>query len=441
MFQTLKNAFKLPDLKSKIFFTLLIFVIYRIGTAIPVPFVDAATLSAMFEAGRQSDSIFGFMNMLSGNAFAQATLFALSVSPYITAQIVIQLLTIAIPYLERLSKQGEEGQKKLNLYIKILTIVLSIAMSYGYYTYLRWGFGVSMLTPAGETVFGAIVIIACYCAGASVIMWLAEKINEHGIGNGISMILFVNIVASWPISLIANVKSIANAFAGKENGVAIGTIVGIVAVVVVAVLIIAFVVFVTNSERRLPVQYAKRVVGRKMYGGQSSALPLKLNMSGVMPIIFASSITSLPATIANFVRPEEGTFLYGVVEAFNYTSPLYIIIYFVLIIAFSYFYSAISFNPVEVANNLQKNGGFITGIRPGRPTAMFIQKTLTKITLVGALFLAVIAIFPLVVNAFYNIGNIAFAGSSLLIVVGVVLETYRDLETQITMRHYKGFLG
>lgn len=441
MFQTIKNAFKLPDLRRKLLFTLLVIVLYRIGAAIPVPFVDAAQLSQLFEVGSsQSNTIFGYLNILSGNAFSQATLFALSVSPYITAQIVIQLLTIAIPALERLSKEGEEGQKKINTITRILTVALAIVMSYGYYSYLRWGLGsYRLLSSDGENFFGAVIIIACYCAGASIIMWLAEKINEQGIGNGISIILFINIISSWPITLINNVKSIMNNFAEQKNGAAIGLIVGIVAVVVVAVAIIAFVVFITNSERRLQVQYAKRVVGRKMYGGQSTYLPLKLNMSGVMPIIFASSIVSLPATIGNFFPDSD--FWTGFTNVFGYTSPIYIIVYFVLIIAFSYFYSAISFNPVEVANNLKKNGGFITGIRPGKPTSDFIAKVLSKITLMGALFLGFIAVFPLVINAFTNIGNVAFGGSSLLIVVGVILETALDLETQITMRHYKGFLG
>ncbi len=445
MFQTIKNAFKLKDLKSKFLLTILIVVLYRIGAAIPVPFVDAGTLSSMFDAGKEaSNTIFGYLNILSGNAFSQATLFALSVSPYITAQIVIQLLTIAIPALERLSKEGEEGQKKINMYTRILTIILAIVMSYGYYSYMRWGFssmlgGGSILDANGQTVFGAIIIIACYCAGASIIMWLAEKINEEGIGNGISIILFVNIVSSWPVSLYANIKNIMNSFAERQNGAAIGLIVGVVGVLVVAVLVIAFVVFITNSERRLQVQYAKRVVGRKMYGGQSTFLPLKLNMSGVMPIIFASSIVSLPATIANFFPNSK--FWQGFQNVFNFTSPIYIIVYFVLIILFSYFYAAISFNPVEVANNLKKNGGFITGIRPGKPTSDFIAKVLTKITLIGALFLGVIAVFPLIINAFTSIGSVAFGGSSLLIVVGVVLETVQDLEAQITMRHYKGFLG
>lgn len=443
MFQTIKNAFKLQDLRSKMLFTLLIVLLYRVGAAIPVPFVDAQTLSEFFKAGAEaSNTIFGYLNILSGNAFSQATLFALSVSPYITAQIVIQLLTIAIPALERLAKEGEEGQKKINLYTKILTIVLSIVMSYGYYSYLRWGLGTtSLVTEAGESFFGALVIISCYCAGASIIMWIAEKINTNGIGNGISIILLINIVASWPASLITNVRNIMNNFAQRENGTAIGLIVGIVGVVVVAILVIGFVVFITNSERRLQVQYAKRVVGRKMYGGQSTHLPMKLNMSGVMPIIFASSIVSLPATIANFFTPKEGSLWDSIVSAFNFTSPVYIILYFALIIFFSYFWATIQFNPVEVANNLKKNGGFITGIRPGKPTSDFIQKVLSKITLIGALFLGVIATFPLVINAFTNIGNVAFGGSSLLIVVGVILETVQDLEAQITMRHYKGFLG
>ncbi len=445
MFQTIKNAFKLQDLRSKIFFTLLIVLIYRIGAAIPVPFINAEALSALFAAGaEQSNTIFGYLNILSGNAFSQATVFALSVSPYITAQIVIQLLTIAIPALERLSKEGEEGQKKINMYTRILTILLSIVMSYGYYSYLNYGIvgvnGEKFIHADGQGFFGALVIISCYCAGASIVMWIAEKINTNGIGNGVSIILLVNIVASWPASLYNNIVSLANSGASAGRNIQIVKYAAsVVGVCVIAVLIVAFVIFITNSERRLQVQYAKRVVGRKMYGGQSTHLPMKLNMSGVMPIIFASSIVSLPATIASFFP--NSSFWSGVNNFFTFDSPVYIILYFVLIILFSYFWATIQFNPIEVANNLKKNGGFITGIRPGKPTSDFIQKVLGKITLVGALFLGVIAVFPLIINVLVPIGNIAFGGSSLLIVVGVILETVQDLEAQITMRHYKGFLG
>lgn len=427
MFKTFIDAWKIPDLRKRMLFVIFILILYRFGAVIPVPFISSDRLNYMLSFSE--GSMFQYLNILSGQAFSRATLFALSITPYINASIIMQLLTVAIPALENLQKSGEEGRKKITQITRYVTVALGLITSYGYYMYMR---NMGVLTNYG--VFAAIVIIACYSAGTALIMWMAEKINENGIGNGISMILFANIVSGM-FSVIGGFIDLA------RRGVW-GIILSIIAAIG-SVLIVTFVVFITNSERRLPVQYAKRVVGRRMYGGQSSNLPLKLNMSGVMPIIFANSIVALPSTIAIlFPAPKEGTFWYGFLEFFSYRSWFYALLFFVLIILFSFFYTSISFNPVEIANNLKSNGGFIPGIRPGKPTADYITKILNRITLIGAIFLAVIAVLPLIVNLASNfaLGAIAFSGSSLLIVVGVVLETAREIEAQMTLRHYKGFL-
>ena len=432
MLQSIKNAWRNIDIRKKILFTAMILVLYRIGAAVPVPYISSDVMVTFKD--QLAGSLFEYMSLLSGDAFSKATLFALSVSPYITASIVIQLLTIAIPALERLSKEGEEGQKKITTITRYVTVALALVTSYGYYMLMKnYGF----LTNTG--VFAAIVIIASYGAGAALIMWLAEKINDKGIGNGISIILFANIVSSAP-NIILSLKSKIVDEAGKVS--AWGIVVA-VAALVIGVAVVGFVVLVTDAERRIPVQYAKKVVGRKMYGGQNTNLPIKLNMSGVMPIIFANSIVAIPSTIAFFFpTPETGSFWYNVQKFFSYQSWFYIVIFAILIVAFSYFYIAISFNPVEVANNLKKNGGFVPGIRPGKPTSDYIQKVLNKVTLMGAIFLGIIAVVPLIVNLISGnqFTSIAFSGSSLLIVVGVVLETVRELESQMMMRHYKGFL-
>ena len=441
MLKTFVNAWKLSDLRAKILFTLMIIVIYRIGCALPVPFIDVNLIKEWF--GNETDgTMFQYMDILSGEAFSQATLFALSVSPYITSSIVIQLLTIAIPALERLSKEGEEGKKKLTQITRYTTVAIALLTSYGYYVTLNNAGAIKE-----DGFFVAAVIISCHCAGAALIMWLAEKINENGIGNGISMILFANIIASLPTMAEDFVENITQD-GGTIASIAL-TVLMYALIAVIGILIVAFVVFMTESERKIPVQYAKRVVGRKMYGGQSTHLPIKLNMSGVMPIIFASSILMLPATLGMFFPPKAGSFWEGFVNLFSTQSAFYIIVELILIVAFSYFYLAISFNPVEVANNLKKNGGFIPGLRPGKPTSDFIASSLKKITLIGAFFLAIIAVLPMAVNALtyaissgaISLGSVAFGGTSMLIVVGVALETVRDLESQITMRHYKGFLG
>ena len=380
-------------------------------------------------------------NRKGGIILQVATLFALGINPYITASIVMQLLTIAIPYLENLAKEGEEGQKKINQYTRYVTVALGLVTAIGYYQLLKAN---NIILDTG--VFPAIIIITCYCAGSALVMWLAEKINESGIGNGISMILFANIVSRLPSFGAAIIRLVTGQQTIGENATKIPIWLGIIIVILaiaLAIAMIGFIVWMTNSERRIPIQYAKKVVGRKMYGGQSSNLPLKVNMVGVMPIIFASSICSVIPTVGAFVNPAKGTFWYKFFEFFGTGSWFYAIMTFVLIIAFAYFYTSISFNPVEISNNLKTQGGSIPGIRPGRPTAEYITKILNRITLIGAILLAVVAVLPMIINICSggSLSALAFGGSSIIIVVGVVLETIREIEAQMTMRHYKGFLG
>ncbi len=431
MLKTLKNAWSVPEIRKRILFTILVVVLYRFGALIPVPYVNTELLNNFINAN--AGSIFNYLNVLSGQAFSQATLFALSINPYITASIVMQLLTIAIPALEKMSKNGEEGRKKINAITRYVTVGLGLVTAYGYYAFLNFN---GLLSTGDHPVFAAFVIIACYSAGAALIMWLAEKINEKGIGNGISVILFANILAGMP-SFVSNIISkVTGGFAG---------IIFAVCVVLIGLALVVFIVLISESERRLQVQYAKKVVGRKMYGGQNSVLPLKVNMSGVMPIIFASTIVSIPATIKMFVNVESGSFWDRFFAFFDSTSWLYIVLFFVLIILFNYFYVAISFNPVEIAENLKKNGGSFPGIRPGKPTSDYITRILNRVTLIGAICLGVVAIIPLIINAIgtansANIGSLAFGGSSIIIVVGVAIELFRDIESKLTMRNYKGFL-
>ena len=427
MFKTFANAWKLTDLRKKILFTFLIIVLYRVGVAIPIPYLNPAMLGEI--AKMAEGSIFQYLNILSGNAFSQATLFALGVSPYITSSIVMQLLTIAIPALERLAKEGQDGQKVINKITRYVTVGLGLITAFGYYMLLR---NQGMLTDNG--VFAAIVMITCYCAGSSLVMWLAERVNDHGIGNGVSMILLANIVAGLP-SMVSTFW--AHLVSGKISGIIIA-----IASLIIGLGMIVFVVFMNESERRLPIQYAKKVVGRKMYGGQSSNLPLKLTMTGVMPIIFANSIVTIPATIKMFLNVPEKGFWAGFFGLFESTSWVYVVLTLLLIVAFAYFYTAISFNPIEISNNLKKNGGFIPGIRPGKPTAEYITRILNRITLIGAICLGIIAVVPMIANiiAGGNLGALAFSGNSIIIVVGVLLETTREIESQLSTHHYKGFL-
>ena len=442
MIQTFVNAWKVQELRKKILFTLVIILLYRIGANLFIPYINVDMIA---EYSRfLNDGIFGMLSMMSGNAFSNGTFFALSVSPYITASIVIQLLSIAIPALERMSKD-EDGKKKLTAATRWVTVILSIITAYGYVNLFSMNEGWLTVKKGDSTyVFAWFVMIACLCAGASLIMWLAEKINEHGIGNGISMILFANIISGMTGTVQGTVNMLKDKFGEWKTGFAlVGGIVGVIFSIALTLAAIVLIVWFTNSERRIKVIYAKKVVGRKTYGGQKTNLPLKMNMAGVMPVIFASSIVSIPATIAAFL-PGTG-FANFVTNWLGATSPIYIIVFIALIVAFSYFYIAISFNPVEVANNIRSNGGAIIGIRP-QEMAPFIKKILNRVTLMGAIFLVIISGAPLIVSAIVSLipgasfTSVAFTGTSLLIAVGVALETVRDLEAQLSMRNYKGFL-
>ena len=442
MIQTVRNAWKVPELRGKLLFTVFALLIFRLGSAIPVPFIDTQTLATYMQA--QSASIFSLLNVMSGDAFAQATLFALSIQPYINSSIIIQLLTIAIPALERLQKEGgEEGKKKLASITRYATVAIALIQAFGYYTLIKY-YGL-----VAEGIWPAIVIISAFVAGSAFLMWLGEQITEFGIGNGISIILFAGIVARGPhmvYSIYTGVLGWINKADPKTAMVLHPAF--ILLIVAGMLLLVAFIVFMDGAERRIPVQYAKRVVGRKMYGGQSSHLPVKLAMSGVLPIIFAQSIASIPATIGMFVPSAQtkGSGWYNFLEIFDSKGWVYGIVYFLLIILFSYFYNTIQFNPVEVANNLKKNGGFVPGFRPGKPTSDFISKVVSRLTLFGALYLAVVALLPTIVgNIMLLAGSsagqgLAIGGTSVIIVVGVALETVKALEAQLMMRHYKGFL-
>ena len=442
MFKTLKNAWKIPELKKKLLFTLLIIVLYRLGANIPVPYVSASALETVkvWSGG----NILDFLNLLSGGALAQATLFALGVSPYITASIVVQLLTVVFSKLQEWSRD-EEGKKKINMLTRGITVVLALITSIGYVGLLQQQ---GVLTVAKPGFFRYMVMVACYCAGAALVMWLAEQVNGSGIGNGISVILFANIIASAP-SLIASLWN--NLFL---NGAKLDVF-GLCASIGQLLLLIAMlilIVWMSDAERRIPIQYAKRVVGRKMYGGQNSNLPIKVNMSGVMPIIFANSIVAILPTVAQFLINKTPKFSNFVLTYLGHTSWPYFFAFLILLIAFAFFYISISFNPVEVANNIKNNGGAIPGIRSGRPTVDFIKKVLNRITLVGALLVAVIACVPMLITNIASMkivadgayaayfGALAFGGSSMMIVVGVALETVRELEAQMSLRNYKGFL-
>ncbi len=422
MFQTMRNAWKVADLRKKILFTLLIILLYRLGNAVPVPYVDIDMLSAYF-SGHLGNTVLDLLNVMSGGALSTATIFALSIQPYINASIIIQLLTIAIPALERLSKEGgEEGKKKIASITRYTTVGIGLVQGFAYYMLIK-SYGV--LTDDG--IWAAIVIILTFTSGSALIMWLGEQITEFGIGNGISIILFASIISRFPTDLI---KMISGVISNPSTWwITLLMLIGALAMIVL-------IVFINDSERRIPVQYAKRVVGRKMYGGQSTHLPMKVNMSGVLPIIFAQSIASLPATIAAFMGHADSWWA-------QTNTWLYALIYFLLIIFFAYFYSTIQFNPIEVANNLKKNGGYIPGFRPGKPTSEFIKRVLNKITLFGAIYLGIIAVVPILVACFSETAansGVSLGGTSIIIVVGVAIETVRALEAQLLMRNYKGFL-
>ncbi|MCI8688512.1 MAG: preprotein translocase subunit SecY [Lawsonibacter sp.] len=462
MIQTIRNAWRVPELKKKMLFTVMALLIFRLGSAIPVPYIDGSALSEYLAS--QSGTILGLMNAMSGSAFSMATVFALSIQPYINSSIIIQLLTVAIPALERMARDGgEEGRKKIASITRYTTVAIALLQGFGYYSLVNsYGLVNGGALPG---FWVALVIVISFTAGSAFLMWLGEQITEFGIGNGISIILFAGIVSRFP-QMVMDVISGFRAWLAVRGGTA-GLIEDnpgmteevaqqyieamkqgalapwTIALIVIGMLaLVVFIVYINNAERRIPVQYAKRVVGRKMYGGQSTHIPMKVSMSGVMPIIFAQSIASLPATICAFmgVTAESESFGGAMMRLFDTSKPFYSILYFLLIVGFSYFYSTMAFNPIEVANNLKKNGGFIPGMRPGKPTADFLTRVLSKITMFGALYLSVIAIAPIITGNLVGYSSLAIGGTSVIIVVGVALETVKQMEAQMLMRHYKGFL-
>lgn len=441
MFKTFRNAWKIEDLRKRIIFTLIVLVIFRLGIALKVPFVNAAAMQTYVNSAMESGNIIGFIDYMTGGAFSSASLFALGVQPYINASIIMQLLAVAIPALDRLRKEGPEGQKKYNKITRVAGGVLGAVLGFGYYLILRNQGGL-MYSPynAAETgwfpvIFSAAVIILSFVAGGLLLMWLGEQIDQKGIGNGISMIIFAGIISRWS----GIYETLRSYFELALDGGQVQYFFYIPLIIVLAIAAVVFVIILNSAERRIPVQYAKKVVGRKMYGGQSSHIPIKVNMSGVMPIIFASALTSIPATIMQFFTIEEGSFWAMVLGWFSTKGVAYAIIYGLLIIAFNYFYVAITYNPIEIANNLKKNNGAIPGIRPGKPTSDFVSRVISKVTLIGAIFLVVVAVGPILLANITSM-DVQLGGTSLLIVVGVALDTSRSLESFMLMRHHKGFL-
>ena len=430
MLETLKNAWKMADLRAKLLYTGMILLLFRIGAAIPVPFLKPDILKTYISG---DNNWLGYIDLLSGGAFSNSTLFALGISPYITASIVIQLLAVAIPALEQLAKEGEEGRKILNKYTRYCTVALGLLQSVAYYFLMR-NYGALTYTEGPAMYFSAVVIITSFLAGSMLVMWMGEQIDNKGIGNGISMILFAGIV-SRASSMVNTV--ITELYLAINGIMKYWFIVPFTLVLFLAAIV--FIVIMTNAERRIPVQYAQRVVGRKMYGGQSTHIPIKVNMSGVLPVIFASSILSIPSTIAGFMNVDPDGIMGKILSVIRYDLWVYAVLDFCLIMAFNYFYISIQYNPMEIANNLRKNNGTIPGIRPGKPTAEFIARVVSKVTVVGGIFLAIIAIGPILLSQLMGI-NISLGGTSIIIVVGVALDTVRQLESQMMMRHYKGFL-
>ena len=434
LFDTIRSAWKITELRKKILFTLLIIFIFRLGSYIPVPFIDTAALQAdMSSALSGGTTLFSYLSILTGGALEYGAIFAMSVTPYINSSIIVQLLQVAIPALERLAKEGEEGRKKLAKITRYVTVALAVLQGIAYYFYLRnSGSGYleyGRYSPVGAQIFTAIIIILCFTAGSALMMWFGEQIDDKGVGNGISILLFAGILSRGP-------RAAASLW---YNAVDLGKYIPVIIILLVFLLVIAFIVFMTAAERRIPVQYAKKVVGRKMYGGQNTHLPIQVNMSGVLPIIFASSILAIPRTILAFIGENSTSSWAKVLGLFSFEKPFYAVLYLLMIIFFAYFYVTIQYNPVEMANNLRKNAGVIPGIRPGKPTSDFIGKIISRITLIGALFLGVIALLPIVVGSIGGI-SVSLGGTSVLILVGVALDTVKAIESQMMMRYYKGFL-
>ena len=450
MLRTFTNAWKIVDLRKKLIFTALIVLVYRIGSAIPVPFVEIAdrTVNGGLFGQEAAGTFITYLSMMTGNAFNYGTLFALSITPYINASIIIQLLTVAIPYLQNLSKEGEEGRKKMNKITRYSAIGLGLLQSIAYYFFIS-SQNMIMAVPKGDLqvvgeIFQAVVIVLCYTAGTAIVMWLGELINEKGIGNGISMILFAGIVARMPTTIYQLYDYIQRGGVSRWGWDGIYfVLVPIAAIALIGM--IFFIIWMDNAERKIPIQYAKRVVGRKMYGGQSTHMPIKVNMCGVLPVIFASSILSILPTVAMFISDANNPFKKFCEEFLAPTHWFYGIFYFIFIIFFAYFYASIQYNPTEMAENLRKNSGSVPGLRPGKPTATYLQNILSRMTLIGALLLSVVAMFPIVYSLFTNIFvdggmDLAVGGTSIIIMVGVALETQKQLESQMMMRHYRGFL-
>ena len=434
MFQVLKNSWRVTEIRKKILYTIMIIAIFRIGSIIPVPFIDIAALKAGMQnvvSGEGIGSFLSYINILTGGGLEYGAIFAMSVTPYINASIIMQLLSVAIPYLERISKEGEEGRKKIAKYTRFVTVLLGLIQGTAYFIYLHASGYVDRNYNLAEDIFAGVVIVLCFTAGSAIMMWLGERIDEKGVGNGISILLFAGI--------LSRAKSAA---AILYNFWQSGDFFAFFATIIVFLAIIVFIVFMTGAERRIPVQYAKRVVGRKMYGGNSSHIPIKVNMSGVMPIIFASSFLSIPTMILSFMGTDVKTvqgFWYQLLSLFSYRGVFYALLYLAMIIGFAYFYVQIQYNPVEIANNLKKNGGSVPGIRSGKPTVEFLKRILSRVTLIGALFLGVLAVLPIVIGFFNSsMSSISLGGTSVLIVVGVALDTVQSLESQVMMRHYKG---
>ena len=433
MFRTIRNAWAIPDLRKKILFTLLIVLVYRIGSLIPAPFLDMGALQSLMKGVDDTGSMVAYLNTLSGGAFSNATLFAMGVTPYINSSIIMQLLCVAIPPLERLSREGEAGRKKIGKLTRYVTVILGLIQGTAYWFYL-YRKNVTTYTSGFDLVYSAIIIVLVFTAGTALMMWMGEQINQYGIGNGISILLFTGIIARFPFTVNLLGEYWSQGLKGESQ-----MLVFVPLWVVLFLFVIWVITFMNDSERRIPIQYAKRVVGRKMYGGQSSYLPIKVALGGVMPIIFASSILSIPSTINLFWTPES-QFWISFFNAFKTEGWLYMVLYFIFIIAFAYFYTTIQYNPIEMANNLKQSNGTIPGIRPGQPTVEFIARILSRITLIGALFLAIIALFPLIYTAATNMSGLSMGGTSVIIIVGVALETSKQMESQMMMRHYKGFL-
>ena len=434
MFQVLKNSWRVTEIRKKILYTIMIIAIFRIGSIIPVPFIDIAALKAGMQnvvSGEGIGSFLSYINILTGGGLEYGAIFAMSVTPYINASIIMQLLSVAIPYLERISKEGEEGRKKIAKITRFVTVLLGLIQGTAYFIYLHASGYVDRSYNLAEDIFAGVVIVLCFTAGSAIMMWLGERIDEKGVGNGISILLFAGI--------LSRAKSAA---AILYNFWQSGDFFAFFATIIVFLAIIVFIVFMTGAERRIPVQYAKRVVGRKMYGGNSSHIPIKVNMSGVMPIIFASSFLSIPTMILSFMGTDVKTvqgFWYQLLSLFSYRGVFYALLYLAMIIGFAYFYVQIQYNPVEIANNLKKNGGSVPGIRSGKPTVEFLKRILSRVTLIGALFLGVLAVLPIVIGFFNSsMSSISLGGTSVLIVVGVALDTVQSLESQVMMRHYKG---